>query len=170
MSPNELASWVQAVGSILAILTGFGVVRWQDHQQRMREQLKQIGVLQSLWTVIYYARAELQFGHSNPNYRVDRASLQYTIRALKSVKLLEIPISTSIYPVLGAVIAFENVGHASRTDDPAVDLRGEMRNACAALCSAERALRKEIEKLGANIPNELMRINGQAIQPVEVSL
>lgn len=109
LGPAECAAWVQAWGSIIAILAAIGIAAWQRHQDHVRERTRERATqLRMLDTILALARrADWLVGQvpgpTTPEAAVDAflkgvstADYQRTLEALESISVATAPDGRSL--------------------------------------------------------------------------
>ena len=179
MQRSEWSGWVQAIGSILAILAGVVVVWWQLHHQRI-EQKKQrnaeeIRRLHIIWSQVHRARivlAYLKKTAPNPATAPDIGMpMRHAVASLKSFDLLQAPDPKVANAIVLAIQAFddlENIGLPAGKGGDLERFRTFVLHTLENFEGIERSLRRSLVERGADIcPTEGgAQIDGEKYPPI----
>ena len=95
--------WVQAVGSILAIVAGVFVVWWQDHNRRQHLLEQEVHRLQLLVALTFFCRVALQevIRRAGPDRTVGQnlGELNKRVRDIEVIPIFEWPDSAVVWPL-----------------------------------------------------------------------
>lgn len=172
LNASDWASWVQAVGSLLAVFAAIGLVAWQQQHERRSSAREEIRKVQLLWSLAYHCRAIAECLDWTPQHPEDRftipGGISTDVAALRNVRTLEMPDEQVVVAVLTIVEAFDdfNDGIAGRL--PAATVGARINALLENLTFAERQLRIALERRNAELPPIRWRINGRAVAPLEV--
>ncbi len=112
MSRGDWASWMQAVGSVLAVAAAIGVVGWDIQHRRIARAIEEVQRLQMIWTFAYHCRVEMQYAKESAHLPSPEAfhvpnGLRQKVAALRHVPTLELLEPAVAAAVLTVIEAYE---------------------------------------------------------------
>lgn len=181
LARSDWASWVQAIGSIAAIVAAGAAVYMQLRHQTDLLRKRDVAHLTSIWITTYHCRARLEnlTGEGAIVWieGTDPAGISIGVAMLRSIPLLDVPDPLAATAVTAVLEAFDQYKDGMESLDAvtaplssAARWRHALKYIEPALKTfgfAERRLRAALERLGADVSDvSLMRINGKDFPPL----
>ena len=188
---SDLApAWVQAYGSIGAIVAGAAAIWWQMKHQNERDgavrHAEDVRRLQQLWTLVYHSRVDIdkfiedlgyvEGGGITPD-RFIRSGLAPRVESIRRIAVFDIPDADTTIAVQHFIEAWDDFVRGTqftRDSHNPVPVRKPIRPAANAAQEsfrwAERNLRLSLVARGTDIPSTLfsIKVNGVAYPPLDL--
>lgn len=178
MSRGDWASWMQAVGSVLAVAAAIGVVGSDIQHRRIARVIEEVQRLQMIWTFAYHCRVEMQYAKESAHLPSPEAfhvpnGLRQKVAALRHVptlELLEPAVAVAVLTVIEAYEVFDlaipQVPGVSRPQSSEY-IRAQANTAFKNVDFAERELRAVLKRRRADVPDGIYSMNGVPYPPLD---
>jgi hypothetical protein len=175
VASDDCADWVQAFGSIAAIIAGAAALRWQVARQaalaRQDAEDEAVRRLRMIWVLLYECRAMMFLVARITPHGTFRGALpmRHAVAALRDIRVLEIPDVDAAIGVTQAIETYDNfVQFAVPLEGKAehrIEFEGWTERSLDNFLQCERVVRRCLRSRGADIPPKIVP---SVIQGVEV--
>lgn len=182
MTKGEWSGWVQAVGSVIAIMAAASAVWWQVHTQHRLSSLERtaeaVRLLKIVGQFVFEVRAKLRLMDEDdlPQLRRDWASVEAPVAALDAIPFDRYPVEDASFAVASALLSYRFMRDAYKLNEDQIGLTLEQvalinrsrEHTLAAFFKAEELVHEALVARGSALPKiELGFGDGLAVRTLE---
>lgn len=166
MTKGEWSGWVQAVGSVVAIMAGAGAVWWQVHTQHRLQAAERtaeaVRLLKIVGQFAFEVRAKLRLMEEDdlPQLRRDWTSIEGPVAALQAIAFDRYPVEEASFAVASALLSYRFMRDAYKLNDERIGLTTDQvalinrsrQHTLAAFFRAEQMVSEALLARGSALP------------------
>lgn len=170
MTKGEWSGWVQAVGSVIAIMAAAGAVWWQVHTQHRLTSLERIAEAVRLLTIVgqfvFEVRAKLRLMDEDefPHLRRDWTSVEAPVASLEAIPFDRYPVEDASFAVASALLSYRFMRDAYKLNDEQIGLTLEQ----VALINRSREHTLDAFFKAEELVHEALVVRGSALPKIEL--